>query len=144
MVVQFKSPYQGKIVIGVIDQSVTFDWRFSGRVDDVIWALKRHNVNLVDKRNGLLSALDRRGIDLVSPGSVPDAYRGRVNGNRTDDSSSGLASFTLHNLTKDHERIYGCELSPDEPNQAPVIDLVQLLPVGMYLRGRAPALRMRF
>lgn len=114
--VQFRSPYQGKIVTGVIDHSVTFERKFSGRVDEVIWALKRRNVNLIDKRNGLLSALDKRGIDLVSPGSVPDAYRGRVNGNRTGDSSSGLASFTLHNLTKDHERIYGCELSPDDPN----------------------------
>lgn len=116
MVVQFRSPYQGQIVTGVIDHSVTFEWKFFGRVDEVIWALKRRNVNLIDKRNGLLSALDKRGIDLVSPGSVPDAYRGRVNGNRTGDSSSGLASFTLHNLTQDHERIYGCELSPDDPN----------------------------
>ena len=78
--------------------------------------------------------LARRGIDLVSPGLVPDVYRGRENGNRTGDSSSGLASFTLHNLTKDHARIYGCELSPDDPNQAPIIDLVQLLLVGMYLK----------
>ena len=121
---------------GVIGQSVTFEWKFSGRVDEVIWALKRDGVNLIDKRNGLLAALDRRGIDLVSPGSVPDAYRGRVNGNRTGDSSSGLASFKLHNLTKDHARIYGCELSPDDPNQAPTIDLVQLLLVGMYLKRK--------
>ena len=112
----------------VIGQSVTFEWKFSGRVDEVIWALKRDGVNLIDKRNGL------DGIDLVSPGLVPDVYRGRVNGNCTGDSSSGLASFKLHNLTKDHARIYGCELSPDDPNQAPIIDLVQLLLVGMYLK----------
>ena len=49
---------------------------------------------------------------------------------------SGLASFTLHNLTKDHGRIYRCELSPDDPNQGPIIDLVQLLLVGMYLKWK--------
>ena len=38
---------------GVIGQSVTFEWKFSGRVDEVIWALKRDAVNLIDKRNGL-------------------------------------------------------------------------------------------
>ena len=60
-----------------------------------------------------------------------------MNGNRTGDSSSGLASFKLHNLTKDHARIYGCELScPDDPYQAPIIDLVQLLLVGMYLKWK--------
>ena len=53
MVVQFKSPYQGKIVTGVTGQSVTFQWKFSGRVDEVIWALKRDGVNLIDQRNGL-------------------------------------------------------------------------------------------
>ena len=72
----------------------------------------------------------------MSPGPVLDAYRGRVNGNHTDDSSSGLASFTLHNLTKDHERIYRCKLSPDDSNQAPIIELVQLLLVGMYLKWK--------
>lgn len=34
------------------------------------------------------------------------------------------------------KRIYGCELSPDDPNQAPIIDLVQLLLVGMYLKWK--------
>lgn len=38
---------------GVIGQSVTFEWKFSGRVDKVICALKRDGVNLIDKRNGL-------------------------------------------------------------------------------------------
>ena len=83
MVVQFKSPYQGKIETGVIGQSVTFQWKFPGIVDEVIWALKRDGVNLIDKRNGLKAALDRRGIDLVSPGLVPDAA-----------SSSGASFFS--------------------------------------------------
>ena len=38
---------------GVIGQSVTFECKFSGRVDEVIWALKRDGVNLIDQRNGL-------------------------------------------------------------------------------------------
>ena len=59
-----------------------------------------------------------------------------MNGKRTVDSSSGLVSFKLHNLTKDHGWIYGSELSPGDPNQAPIIDLVQLLLVGMYLKWK--------
>ena len=70
---------------------------------------------------------------MLPPGLVPVAYRGRVNGTRTGDSSFGQASFTLYNVTKDDERFYGCLLTPDDPFQLEISDFVQLAVVGMYI-----------
>ena len=84
----------------------------------------------IDKR---FVSLHGRGVDVLSLVSVPESYRGRVNGTRTGDSSSGQASFTLYNVTKDDERFYGCLLTPDDPNFLGSIDFVQLVVVGMYL-----------
>lgn len=78
-------------------------------------------------------SLDGRGVDMVLSGSVPVEYRGRVNGTRSGDSSSGQASFTLYDLTKDDERLYGCSLKPNNPNLGEIPDFVQLVVVGMYL-----------
>ena len=70
---------------------------------------------------------------MLPLGSVPEAYRGRVNGTRTGDSSSAQASFTLYDVTKDDERLYGCLLTPDDPNLREILNFVQLVVVGMYL-----------
>lgn len=110
---------------------MTFVWKFSGEVDTVIWGLA--NKNNINKTSGRLVHLNRRNVDVLSPGLVPVAYRGRVNGTRTGDSSFGQASFTLYNVTKDDERFYGCLLTPDDPFLREISDLVQLAVVGMYI-----------
>ena len=110
---------------------MTFVWTFSGGVDTVIWGLA--NKKNINKISGLLVYLNRRNVDVLPPGLVPVAYRGRVNGTRTGDSSFGQASFTLYNVTKDDERFYGCLLTPDDPFQLEISDFVQLAVVGMYI-----------
>ena len=55
-----------------------------------------------------------------------------MNGTRTGDFSSGQASFTLYNVTKDDERFYGCLLTPDHPDGLVIYDFVQLVVVGTY------------
>ena len=110
---------------------MTFVWKFSGGVDTVIWGLA--NKKNINKISGRLVYLDRRNVDVLPPGLVPVAYRGRVNGTRTGDSSFGQASFTLYNVTKDDERFYGCLLTPDDPFQLEISDFVQLAVVGMYI-----------
>ena len=116
---------------GRIGHSVTFVWTFSGGVNTVSWGLanKKH-INHISRR---LVYLNIRNVDVLLPGSVPVAYRGRVNGTRTGDSSFGQASFTLYNVTKDDERFYGCLLTPDHPDGLAISDLVQLAVVGMYI-----------
>ena len=128
---RFHSPYAKKKVTGRIGHSVTFVWKFSGGVDAVIWGLA--NKKSINRISGRLVYLNRRNVDVLSPGLVPVAYRGRVNGTRTGDSSFGRASFTLYNVTKDDERFYGCLLTPDDPNELAISDLVQLAVVGMYI-----------
>lgn len=136
MQVLFKSPYQRKTVTGWTGHSVTFTWTFSGAVDTVTWGIKEAGANAIDYKNGLLVVIDKRGVVELSSQSVPNAYKSRVSGNRTGDSSSGQASFTLSNITKDDERFYGCSIKPDDPNQGPEVDFVHLILVGMYLNER--------
>ena len=127
---RFTTPYAKQKVLGRIGHSVKFVWKFSGGVYSVTWGLANDGTNYIDRR---LLSLNGRGDDVLSPGLVPVAYRGRVNGTRTGDSSSGQASFTLYNVTKDDERFYGCLLTSRNPNFGDSIDFVQLVVVGMYL-----------
>lgn len=128
---RFHSPYAKKKVTGRIGHSVTFVWKFSGGVPTVIWGLvNKRSINII---SGSLVYLNRRNVDVLPPGLVPVAYRGRVNGTRTGDSSFGQASFTLYNVTKDDERFYGCLLTPDDPTELAISDHVQLAVVGMYI-----------
>ena len=128
---RFLTPYTKEKVTGEIGHNVTFTWKFSGTVDLVTWGLADSELKNIDPKN-LLVSLDARGVDVVPSNSFAKAYKGRVNGTRTVDPSSGQASFTLYNVTKDDERYYGCSLKPDSPNEGPIPDLVQLVVVGMY------------
>ena len=130
---RFTTSYAKKKVSGRTGHSVKFVWKFSGVVDSVTWGLANDGANYIDRRNGRLLTLDGRGHDVLPPELVPVAYRGRVNGTRTGDSSSSQASFTLYNVTKDDERFYGCLLKPANPNSGYLTDLVQLVVLGMYL-----------
>ena len=130
---RFTTPYAKKKVSGRIGHSVKFEWKFSGLVDLVTWGLANDGANYIDRRNGRLLSLDGRGVDVLPPELVPVAYRGRMNGTRTGDSSSGQASFTLYSVTKDDEGFYGCSLNPDNQNFGYLNDFVQLVVVCMYL-----------
>ena len=114
---------------GSIGHSVTFVWTFSGAVDTVTWRIKEAGLDAYT--TGRLVVLDERGVDVLPPRSVRNAYRGRVSGNRSGDSVSGQATFTLSNITKDDERFYGCFIKPDDPNHATIVDFVHLFLVGM-------------
>ena len=86
--VRFETPYDKKKVTGSVGQSVTFSWKFSGGVDLVTWGLANDDANDIDRRSGRLPTLDGRGDNVLPPGSVPKAYRGRVN--------MELAQVTFH------------------------------------------------
>lgn len=110
---------------------MTFTWKFTGAsVKEIKWGLKKDVSYQIDE---LLVSLDQSGVNQVPHESVPDAYKGRVSGTRTGDSSSGQASFTLSNVTKDDERFYACQLIPTSLNQGPVTDFVKLVLEGEYL-----------
>ena len=109
---------------------MTFEWKFAGGVDTVTWGLANDAGTDIDK---MLVSLDVLNANVVQPGLVPGAYRGRVNGTRTGGSSFGQASFILYDVTKDDERLYGCVLKPNNPNLGEIPDFVQLVVVGMYL-----------
>ena len=131
--VRFQNPHAKKNVTGRIGHSVNFTWTFSGAVDSITWGLANNAVDDIDQPSGRLVSLDSRGVNVLKSRSVPRAYKGRVNGTRTGDSSSGQARFTLYNVTKDDEGYYGCSLKPDNPNEGNVMDFAQLVVVGMYI-----------
>ena len=115
---------------GRTGHSLTFVWKFSGGVKFVTWGLANDAGSDIAKQ---LISLDARDVDVLPPGSVPEAYRGRVNGTRIGDSSAGQASFTLYNVAKDDERFYGCLLISANPNFGQATDFVQLVVVGKYI-----------
>ena len=124
----FQTKYAKTNLTGRIGHSVTFAWTFSGAVDTVTWGLANDAGTDIDK---MLVSLDVGNANLLKPGSVPDAYRGRVNGTRTGGSSSGQASFTLYDVTKNDERFYGCLLKGRGPDGLKIPDFVRLVVVGM-------------
>ena len=124
----FQTKYAKTNLTGRIGHSVTFAWTFSGGVDIVTWGLANDVGTDIDE---MLLSLNVLSADMPLPGPVPDAYRGRVNGIRTGDSSSGQANFTLYNVTKNDERFYGCLLRADGPDGLKIPDFVRLVVVGM-------------
>jgi len=103
--IQFKTPYEGKYVRGLVGSSMNFTWSFSGDIRTVQWGLKRSDIEDINS-SAILAGLDQSG---PQPVTVPSAYAGRVIGN--GDISSGRAIFTLMFITPRDERIYGCKLT---------------------------------
>ena len=124
----FQTKYAKTNLTGRIGHSVTFAWTFSGGVDTVSWGLANDAGTDIGK---MLVSLDVLNANVVQPGLVPGAYRGRVNGTRTGGSSFGQASFILYDVTKNDERFYGCSLTADGPDGLRMSDFVQLVVVGM-------------
>ena len=88
---------------GVSGTTVTFRWSLLGDTGTVRWGIKKDNVNQVTT----LVLLDQTGMLPFSP-PAPGVYVKRVNGTFNGDSSAGQATFTLANITKNDEKIYGC------------------------------------
>ena len=88
---------------GVSGTTVTFTWSLLGDTGTVSWGIKKGNVNQVTT----LVVLDQTGMVPFSP-PAPGGYVKRVNGTFNGDSSAGQATFTLANITKNDEKIYGC------------------------------------
>ena len=130
---RFRTAYDEKKVQGRIGHSVKFEWNFLGDAKLATWALANDDGKDTNQK---IMSLDSHGADVLPADNVPPAYRGRVNGTRTGAYSSGQATFYLHNLRKEDQGLYCCELSSGNPHLELLIDLVQLVVVGMYLFRR--------
>ena len=102
--ITFTSTYGGTSVAKAVGSSVTFSWKFSGTVASAQWGIKLSGVNDIAT---VLVYVDQSGMVPVTP-AVPDAYIGRVSGVFPGGSSSGQVDFTLTNVTKDDETLFGC------------------------------------
>ena len=111
---------------GLVGSRVNLTWSFSGVFTDITWGLKHADYNTFEI-NGRLLTLYKNGKSRIW--SVPSEYTGRVSGHFIGNSSAGVAVFTLSNVTKDHERYYGCKIDP--PGFDPIIiDFVKLIVEG--------------
>ena len=102
----------------MVGSSVNFTWSFSGDVDSVKWGIKQPGASILSTE---IANINQAG--LVSLASLP-AYTGRVSASRSGDSSSGQAMFTLSFIKKDDERSYGCQITPNHPDDSADIDFV--------------------
>ena len=99
---------------------MNFTWTFSGDVDNVRWGLKRGGAGYPGLSTTLVTIVQSGAMALTS--SQP--YIGRVTGSRSGNSSFGQAIFTLSNIRQDDEHFYGCEITPNHPDDSPDFDYV--------------------
>lgn len=97
--------YSGKTVKGVFGSSVNFTWTFSGSFTKVDWGLAVDDKNFHSSPRLLVSLL-KTGMLPVTP---PTAYNGRVSGKLTPTGNQAI--FTLKNIKKSDEGLYGCRIS---------------------------------
>jgi len=126
---KFTSSSRGNSEYGAVGASKTFTWSFSGGVGTVEWGLTSASG---DHIGTLLVYVDKTGMLPVNP-PVPDQYNGRVNGTFIGNSSSGTAIFTLSNIRKDDERVYGCMITSSGVIPETKFDSVQLIVAGRYV-----------
>lgn len=123
--VQFIKPYNGKVLSGIVNTSVSFSWTFSGDFDFVTWGLKSRDTNDV---NATLVSLTKVGSVSVS---IPSSYVGRVSGEWNNEISPGEATFTLTSIELEDSASYACRITPsDISNDA--IDIVELVVKGKH------------
>ena len=112
---------------GVSGTTVTFTWSLLGDTGKVDWGIKKDNVNQITT----LVLLDQTGMIPFSP-PAPGGYVKRVNGTFNGDSSAAQAIFTLANITKYDEKIYGCQARSSDFSVT-LFDTVALVVVGESL-----------
>lgn len=101
---EFTSSYQGTSVRGTVGSSIEFTWSYSGGVKIVYWGFKRAGSPDIIRLVSLSSS------GAVFPVIPPVEYSRRVGGRLGGDSSSGKAFFTLSNITKGDQRLFGCKI----------------------------------
>lgn len=95
--------YNGKTVKGALGSSVNFTWTFSGSFTRVDWGLAKDDNNFENPAQLLVSLLKSGTLQL----NLPPAYNGRVSGKLTENQ----VVFTLENIIKSDERLYGCQIT---------------------------------
>ena len=121
--VQFTNPYDGKILSGLLNTSVSFTWTFSGDFDFITWGLRSRDTNDV---NITLVSLTKAGSVSVP---IPSSYVGRVSGEWNNKTSPGEATFTLTSIGLEDSTFYACRITPPDISDK-AIDFVELLVKG--------------
>ena len=123
--VQFTDPYNGDVLSGLLNTSVSFSWIFSGDFDSITWGLKSRDTNDV---NVTLVSLEKAG---VASKAIPPSYVGRVSGEWNNKTSPGEATFTLTSIGLEDSALYSCRITPSDPS-SDVIDFVELVVKGKH------------
>lgn len=123
--VQFTNPYNGKVLSGLLNTSVSFSWTFSGDFDFVRWGLKSRDTNDV---NVTLVSLTKAGSVSIS---IPSSYVGRVSGEWNGKTSPGEATFTLTSIGLEDSALYACRITPSDLSNN-IIDFVELVVKGKH------------
>lgn len=121
--VQFTNSYNGKVLSGMLNTSVSFNWTFSGDFDFIKWGLKSRNTNDV---NTTLVSLTKAGQGVVS---IPSSYVGRVSGEWNNKILSGEATFTLTSIGLEDSALYACQIIPSDVSDD-ATDFVRLVVKG--------------
>ena len=103
---------------GVLGSTVNFTWTFSGSFTKVEWGLALNKDNFYSPPQLLVSLHKINGPLAVTP---PAAYIRRVSGKLT----GSQVTFTLRNIRKEDERLYGCRVSDiSDPDDTPSFNSV--------------------
>lgn len=123
--VKFTNPYNGKVLSGLLNASVSFSWTVSGEFDDVTWGLKSRDTSGV---NVTLVSLAKTGPLSVS--NLP-SYVGRVSGEWNNSTTPGKATFTLTSIGLEDSAFYACRVTPSDPSDN-ANDFVELVVKGKH------------
>ena len=124
--VQFTDTYDGEVLSGLLNTSVSFKWTFSGDFDFLTFGLKSSDTNDV---NVTLVSLTKAGANSIS---IPSSYVGRVSGEWNNKISPGEVTFTLTSARLEDSALYACQITPsDVSNDA--VDVVELVIKGKHL-----------
>ena len=108
----FTSSYKGNVVRGTAGCSVNFTWAFSSSFTRIEWGLAGNPLSV----------------------KTPAAYTGRVSGRQ----SGSQVIFTLRNISKLDERLYGCLITdPTDPDDKSSFDHVTLEVEGAHILSYA-------
>lgn len=124
--VQFTTPYNGKVIKGLLTSNVSFSWTFNGDFDIVSWGLKSRDTTDV---NVTLVSLTKAGP--VSK-SIPSSYVGRVSGEWNNKISPGKVLFTLSLVQLQDSAFYACNIRPSDLLANTIQDYLELAVEGKH------------
>lgn len=123
---QFTTPYNGKVIKGLLNSNVSFSWTFSGDFDVVTWGLKSRDTTDV---NVTLVSLTKSGLRSIS---IPSSYVGRVSGEWNNKISPGKVTFTLSLVQLQDPAFYACKIRPSELIANTIQDYLELAVEGKH------------